>query len=165
LAYAAILQRRLDYPVINLGFSGNGRMDRAVVDLLVEIDAAIYVIDCLPNMGPEQIRERMPLLVETVRRARPRVPILFVGDRVFGDATFIPSRQVLQQARKEVQGHVFRELRKRRIRGLHLLETANYFGDDFEGTVDGSHPNDLGSYRMANRLEPVLRRLLSRQAG
>ena len=46
MVHTAILGRRFDRPVVNLGFSGNGRMDAAVGELLVKIDAAVYVIDC-----------------------------------------------------------------------------------------------------------------------
>ena len=50
MASPAILGRRFDRPTINLGFSGNGRMEPEVGQLLAELDAAAYVIDCLPNM-------------------------------------------------------------------------------------------------------------------
>ncbi|MFH1264465.1 MAG: SGNH/GDSL hydrolase family protein, partial [Planctomycetota bacterium] len=54
MAFPSILGRRLDRPVVNLAFSGNGRMDPEVVELLAELDTAVYCIDCLPNMqGPE----------------------------------------------------------------------------------------------------------------
>ena len=54
MVHTAILGRWLDMPVVNLGFSGNGRMDQAVGEFLVQVDATAYVIDCLPNMGPER---------------------------------------------------------------------------------------------------------------
>jgi hypothetical protein len=49
MVHTAILGRKLDWSVINLGFSGNGKMEPEVASLLAEIDAAVYVIDCLPN--------------------------------------------------------------------------------------------------------------------
>lgn len=55
MVHTAILGRRFDTPVVNLGFSGNGRMDAAVGDFLTKIDAAVYVIDCLPNMQPADV--------------------------------------------------------------------------------------------------------------
>jgi hypothetical protein len=58
MAHTAILGRMLDHPVVNLGFSGNGRMDAAVGQLLTEEPAAAYVIDCLPNMGAANVREK-----------------------------------------------------------------------------------------------------------
>jgi lysophospholipase L1-like esterase len=33
-------------------------------------------------------------------------------------------------------------------------------GDDFEGTVDGVHPNDLGMMRIAESLEPAIKKLI-----
>ncbi|UCF38722.1 MAG: SGNH/GDSL hydrolase family protein, partial [Acidobacteriota bacterium] len=45
IPHPAILGRRLDRPVINLGFSGNGRMEPEVGALLAELDPAVYVID------------------------------------------------------------------------------------------------------------------------
>jgi len=53
MVHTAILGRRFDRPVVNFGFSGNGRMDTAVGDYLIRIDAAVYVIDCLPKMQPK----------------------------------------------------------------------------------------------------------------
>lgn len=49
MAWANILQRSLDYPLINLGFSGNGQLEKAVLNYIVEQDARLYILDCLPN--------------------------------------------------------------------------------------------------------------------
>jgi hypothetical protein len=56
--HVAFLGRWLDRPVINLGFSGNGRMEPEVAELLSEIEAAAYIIDCLPNMNGDLVSER-----------------------------------------------------------------------------------------------------------
>jgi hypothetical protein len=58
MVHTAILGRHLDRPVINLGFSGNGKMDAAVGELLTKIDAAVYVIDCEPNMVAAEVRQK-----------------------------------------------------------------------------------------------------------
>ena len=71
MVHTAILGRRLDRPVVNLGFSGNGRMDAAVGEFLGQMEAAVYVIDCLPNMSPALVRERCGPLVRQLRAARP----------------------------------------------------------------------------------------------
>ena len=74
IVHTAILGRRFDRPVVNLGFSGNGRMDAAVGDLLITIDAAVFVIDCLPNMNDAQVRDRTLPLVNQHRAAHPSTP-------------------------------------------------------------------------------------------
>ncbi len=54
LAWTNILGRKLDRPVINLAFSGNGKLEKELIELLSEIDASLYVLDCLPNLtSPE----------------------------------------------------------------------------------------------------------------
>ena len=58
MPHPAILGRRLGHPIINLGFSGNGRMEPEVGQFLCELDPLIYVIDCLPNMIGREVAER-----------------------------------------------------------------------------------------------------------
>lgn len=48
MAWTNILERRIERPVFNLGFSGNGRLEPEIIDLMTEIDAKVYVLDCLP---------------------------------------------------------------------------------------------------------------------
>ncbi len=160
MTHLAILGRRLDYPVVNLGFGGNGMMEPEVVRYMTELDAALFIIDCLPNMSPQLVADNMPGLVSTFREARPDTPILFVGNRLFGDAAFIPSRRKGQEATSSVQRDILEELQSERVPGLYLLPAQNFFGEDFEGTADGSHPSDLGSLRMADALDPVVRDIL-----
>ncbi len=45
MVHTAILGRRLEKPVVNPGFSGNGRMDLAVGEFMAKMDAAVFVID------------------------------------------------------------------------------------------------------------------------
>src|SRR4029078_5952866 len=43
MAYPAILGRTLGLPVINLGFSGNGKTEPEIARLLAELDAGAYM--------------------------------------------------------------------------------------------------------------------------
>ena len=53
MAHTAILGRKFDMPVVNLGFSGNGKMDLAVGEIMSQIDASVYVIDFEASVGTE----------------------------------------------------------------------------------------------------------------
>ena len=46
MVYSSQMQRYLKRPVVNLGFSGHGLMQQEVGDLLAELDAQIFVLDC-----------------------------------------------------------------------------------------------------------------------
>ncbi len=50
--------RILDREVLNLGFSGNCRMQAEVAALLVELKPSAFVVDCLPNMDAATVAQR-----------------------------------------------------------------------------------------------------------
>jgi hypothetical protein len=160
MVHTAILGRRFDRPVINLGFSGNGRMDAAVGELLVKIDAAVYVIDCLPNMGAADVRQKCIPLVKQLRAARPNTPIVLVEDRRNTNAWILPDRNKHHTDNHAALRECFATLQKEGVKGLHYLDGDDLLGHDAEGATDGSHPNDLGFVRQADLFEPVIRTAL-----
>ena len=160
MAHVAILGRRLDRPVANLGFSGNGRMDPGVGDLLARVDAACYVIDCLPNMNADMVRERCIPLVKRLRTARPDTPIVLVEDRRFPNAWITAGKEAFHDANHAALKEAFDTLRREGVQGLWYIPGDPLLGDDGEATVDGSHPTDLGFMRQADAFEPVLRTAL-----
>jgi hypothetical protein len=161
MVHTAILGRTFDRPVINLGFSGNGRMDAAVGDLLVKIDAAVFVIDCLPNMSAALTRERTIPLVKQLRAARPDTPIVLVEDRRNTNSWILPARDKHHTDNHAALREAFAALQKEGVKGLHYVEGDDLLGHDAEGATDGSHPNDLGFVRQAHLFEPALRAALS----
>lgn len=160
LVYTAILGRMLNQPVINLGFSGNGKMDSSVANLLAELDPSVYVVDCLPNMDAKLVQERTELLVRTIRAARPTTPVLLVEDRTFSQAPLVPGMQKGHEERRAELNAAFKRLQAAGVSGLHYAKGDRLLGADSEGTVDGSHPNDLGMMRYAEALKPILAGLL-----
>jgi lysophospholipase L1-like esterase len=162
MVHTAILGRRLGHPVINLGFSGNGRMEAEVGELLAELDAAAYVIDCLPNMSAEEVGARTEPLVRILRAARPDTPILLAEDRTYSSAPLIPGQRDRHAASRSALKDAFERLVADGVPGLSYLPGDPQLGDDTEGTVDGSHPTDLGFLRMADAFEPALRAVMPR---
>jgi hypothetical protein len=160
MVHTAILGRRLDRPVINLGFSGNGKMDLEVAALLAELDAAVYVIDCLPNMDGKGVAERAEPFVRTLLKARPKTPILLVEDRTYANAPALEARRQHQAASRAALRTVYEKLVAEKARPVHYLAGDKLLGDDGEATVDGSHPTDLGFLRQADAFRPALEALL-----
>lgn len=160
MSISGIVGRRLGLPAVNLGFSGNGRMESALGELLSELDPAVYVIDCLPNMTGEMVAERAAPLARQLRAARPETPILLVEDRTDADAWLYEHRRDRHRARRTALRAAYEALRSDGVAGLHYLAGDGLLGLDGEATTDGSHPNDLGMMRYADAYEKVLRRIL-----
>jgi hypothetical protein len=161
MVHTAILGRRFDRPVINLGFSGNGRMDPAVGEFLCKLDAAVYVIDCLPNMSPPDLRTKCPPLVKMLRAARPQTPIVLVEDRRFTNSWIRPDKNKFHTDNHAALRACYDALKKEGVAKLFYIQGDALLGDDTEGATDASHPSDLGFMRQADAFEPVLRKALS----
>jgi len=160
MPHACQLGRMLDRHLMNLGFAGRAWCEPAVAELLGQLDPALYLVDCVPNNSPEQLRERLPGFLRILRQARPHTPILLVEDRRFGGARFQPARMSEFQEKNRMQHLILEELKAEGLSGLHLASHPDWYGEDGEGTIDGSHPTDLGAWRMATALEPKVRALL-----
>jgi len=160
MCHAAILGRRLGVPLINLGFGGNGKMESEVAALLAELDPRLYIVDCLPNMTGDLVEERAYPLVRKLRDAHPDTPIVLVEDRTYDNAWIRPAARERHDTSRAALRQAYDRLVGEGVTGLTYVEGENLLGDDGDATVDASHPTDLGFWRMAEALEPVLRPLI-----
>lgn len=161
MVHTAILGRRLDQPVVNLGFSGNGRMDAAVGEYLGKIDASVFVVDCLPNMGPADVTAKCVPLVRQLRSAQPATPIILVEDRRFSNDWITPAKAKFHADNHAALRAAFDTLQAEGVKNLHYITGDALYGTDSEGATDASHANDLGFMRQADIFEPVLRKALA----
>src|SRR5580704_2340886 len=160
MTHVAMLGRTFRREVINLGFSGNGRMEPEVIKFVAELDPAVFVLDCLPNMGPQDVTERTVPGVKILRAAHPATPILLVEDRHYQNEFLVQSRREHSEANHAALREAYAQLQKEKVPQLYYLKGDDLLGDDGEGSVDGSHPTDLGFTRQAAEFERVLRPIL-----
>ncbi len=135
-------------------------MDAEVGEYLIQIDAAVYVIDCLPNMNAGLVSERCVPLVQQIRAAKPDTPIVLVEDRRNTNSWILPNRDAHHTANHEALQTAFKALRDQGVEGLYYIEGDHLYGDDSDGATDGSHASDLGFMRQAEVFAPVLKEAL-----
>jgi len=162
MVHTAILGRRLEVPVINLGFSGNGRMEAVMGEFMAQLDPLVYVLECVPNMGAAEITERVEPFVRILRQAHPTTPILLVEDRTYANAFINPAQRSRNDTSRVAYKAAYERLLAAGVSGLHYLAGEDLIGADGEATVDGSHPTDLGFVRQADAMEKALAALLPR---
>lgn len=150
MAWTNILQRQLDMPVVNLGFSGNGQLDEDFFKLLSEIDAAMYVIDCMPNMTNDRAALIRPRLEKGIRllRSKSKAPILLVEHD--GYMGFYASDRKGEDFRKTNEAlRAVYESMKDEAGGLYYL-TFDELALSMDSQVDGVHATDLGMQQYAD---------------
>ncbi|MBI2441431.1 MAG: SGNH/GDSL hydrolase family protein [Lentisphaerae bacterium] len=160
MAYPAIIGRRLDRAIINLGFSGNGLAEPEIARLLAELDPVVYVINCLPNMDSKWVNERIEYMVTTLRNSHPQTPIVMVECLRYQNEDFVAAIRERIAGRTAAMKGVYERLCARGLPGLHYVKADNLLGRDGEGTVDGIHATDLGFTRIADVFTPVLKGLV-----
>ncbi|MBP3406262.1 MAG: SGNH/GDSL hydrolase family protein [Kiritimatiellae bacterium] len=149
MSFVNIVGRKLDVPVVNLGFSGYGWMEFEMSEHLARIDASCYVLDCLRNMGMtadgprkgRNVDENYEPFIRNLRAKRPGVPIVMaeMGDVYCGEPN----------AKNRYMRGLYEKLVAEGWKNLVYLPGAEMYSDDLEGTVDGVHPNDWGMMSFA----------------
>ncbi|MDH5604270.1 MAG: GDSL-type esterase/lipase family protein, partial [Cyclobacteriaceae bacterium] len=146
-----------------------GRLETEVLEMISEIDAKIYILDCLPNLLPprfshEELKTLLLSAVRLLREKRPDTPILLAEHAGYTDEGINDGRkESFESVNKTVQG-VYKELTAAGVQGLYHVPMAE-FGQDINTTVDGTHQNDLGMLLYANGYEKVLREILHEPKG
>lgn len=156
LNVVALLERHFDYPFLNLGLSGSACMEPEVIDLVAEIDACVYLIDCLPNMVQETVRERFVPSIRALRKARPHTPIIVVESVLYEDGFLVSSRQARCVGSNTALREGYARLIGEGVQGLAYVPGDLLFGGEEEVTRDGTHPTDFGYRCMAKTFIPLI---------
>ena len=156
LSFVNIIGRDLDVPVVNLGFSGSGVMEFEMSEHLARIDASCYVLDCLWNMAirgtPRSVEANYEPFIRNLRAKRPDVPIVMAEqcDVYCGGPN--PKDKYIKALYDKLVAEGWKNL-------VYLPKDGMYTGD-FEGTVDGCHPNDWGMMSLARAFGGAVRKAL-----
>ncbi|MBP7461595.1 MAG: SGNH/GDSL hydrolase family protein [Candidatus Delongbacteria bacterium] len=152
MAYPAIIGRWLNRKTINLGFSGNGRMDMALADLIGELPSEMIILDCLPNLTLEQITTNVQPFIIRLRQLQPETPILLVENVLFPPMWSDTSLHYAITHKNNLLKQEYQELLEKGYRNIHYVEAENLIGQDGETAVDGTHLTDIGMQRIAEQL-------------
>lgn len=171
LNWTNTLSRTLDRTVINLGFSGNGKYEKPIFDYMAKVEAALYILDCMPNLTgealkkPDTLEARIRYGVATLRKAHPHTPILF-AEYPDGDIPFYADTTLLhmRHAADSVLGTVINKLQKEGVGNIWLL-TAKEIGFDINSLTEATHPNDIGMMQYAQAYEKNIREILHEPKG
>lgn len=167
MAWTNILQRRLGRPVINLGFSGNAMHETPIIDMIADIDAAVYILDGMPNsfsIPSPALQDTLSKAIRHLRNKRPDIPI------ILADHSGYPQNKVYKTY-KEDQEHalkaleeVYQKLSHEGVKGLYRLR-YDQIAMTSEMMIEGLHMSDYGMTRYADAYEPLLREILNEPVG
>jgi len=154
LCWTSVAARLADVPQVNLGFSGNGKMEDVMNDCLAEIDASCYVLDTCGNMDVALLKERFEKFMRKLHARKPGVPIV-VTAHPWDDRFCTGRREFLRDlcARLKAEDSAL-------WKDLHFVGFEPEFEAEDSNTVEGLHLNDIGSLRLGQIVGEWLKRIL-----
>lgn len=162
MAATNIVERRLNRVVINLGFSGNGKLDPEVAEIMARHDAGLYIMDMLPNCTSDLINEKIERFYSILRKAHPDTPILLVENPIFPPTRFDSETWKTINEKNATLAKFYKKFRAAGDKNVYLVSSADMIGTDNEGTVDGIHFTDLGFERCADYMTPIIKQHLKK---
>ena len=160
MAHTNIIMRRLNREVINLGFSGNARLDPEIARLMSAADAGAYIVDALPNCTSQMVDSLMEPFVAILRTAHPNVPIMLVESPLFPIMRYEDDVRQAIEAKNASLRSIYERLVARGDKLLYYFEARDVLGDDTECSVDNYHLTDGGFEAFATRLIKAIQTML-----
>lgn len=166
LAWTNILGRSFINPVINLGFSGNGRLEQPILDLMIQENAAAFILDCIPNLALSAERSAADLealifnAVKTIRKKHSQTPIVLAAHSSANTPGFLNINTMREYGNSsKVANETYNKLIKEGVKNLYWINEQD-FGLDINSTVDYAHPNDIGMMKIAEAYKRLLNKIL-----
>ena len=157
--YNAIISQHLDVDYINLGFSGNAKGELPIADYINKQAMSIFVYDYDHNAPTvEHLAATHDPFYKRIREAHPTLPIIMMTRPAIAYG-------IDEKRRREVVLATYRNAIDSGDKNVYFIDGEQFFGetDRHLCTADGVHPNDLGFYRMAFCIEPLIKELLEKQ--
>ncbi|UJH92635.1 SGNH/GDSL hydrolase family protein [Antarcticibacterium sp. 1MA-6-2] len=148
-AWTARLSRMIHTPVLNFGFSGNGRLEKEVVQYIGRLKAKAFILDCLANfssgqgLDAEEAEKRLIESIGLLRKSQPETPIIITDHAGYAHGEVNLLVRKIYMDLNEINQKVYDHLTQEGVPGLYLLKKKdlNLGVDDY---IDGVHPNDAG---------------------
>jgi lysophospholipase L1-like esterase len=138
------------------GFSGNCKGDLPIADFFNTLDFSIFVYDYDHNAPTvEHLKATHEPFYKAIRKANPSTPIIMMTRPR-------PYLTDDEAQRRMVVKTTYENAIKNGDKNVYFIDGTSFFdGNDSELCfVDALHPNDLGFFKMATRIEPLIKSLL-----
>ena len=153
--YESFISRKFDCDYINLGFGGSAIAEKEIAEYIASLNMTAFVYDYDHNAySPEFLKETHENMFKIIRKAHPLIPIIILPrPRMYLMPTDIERHEVIKETYENAKNNGDENVYF--IPGCKLMEIA---GND--GTIENTHPSDLGFFSMAEAICEVLEKII-----
>lgn len=161
-----ILSRELNCEIVNIGISGEGKMDACMARAMAEIpDVDIYLLDPVPNCTEMMCDTLTYDFVNILRKAHPEAAIVMLEGPIYPYARYDSFFNKYLPAKNAAFRRNYDRLKAENPENIYYIDSVDLDGVEDDGTVDGIHLTDLGFRHYADKVSPELRKILDARAA
>lgn len=151
--YEAMISQKYNLNYLNLGFAGNAKGEKEIVDYMSRLDMSAFVCDYDHNAYDLNLLKNTHLpMYKKIREANPEIPYIIITRPDYF------SNPQDNDIRNEVIMETYEFAVKNGDTKVWFVDGKSFFEGEYylNCTKDGCHPNDIGFYRMAQKISNVL---------
>ena len=138
-----------------------------MIDLLADTDAAVYILDGMPNsfsIPSPALQDTLAKAVRQLKSRRPDTPVVLADHCGYPQGMAYKEWDHNQKHAWRALEEVYQQLLSEGVKGLYRVRYED-FGFTDEMFVEGLHMSDYGMIVYADAYEPVLRKILNQSKG
>lgn len=157
MAYPAQVAIKLDCDFLNLGFSAGAKGEPVMAEYIAGLNPDIFVMDYDHNApNPDFLEKTHEKFFKTFRKLQKNVPVVLMSapDVRFQSEWWLQRRDIVYRTYKNALAEG--------DKNVYFIDGKKLWGDEDWRmcSSDRIHPNDMGHYRMAQTVFPVIRKIL-----
>ena len=151
--YQGFISKWSNTDFVNYGFSGNGKAEPEIAEFLSKVDCSVFVYDYDHNSCSADYLEKTHYpLYKKFRETHPTTPIVFMS------ASDYFKNIANRSARRKVIEANFKRAKEEGDKNVYYISGKKIMGDAGDDAfVDGTHPTDLGFYKMAKSIYKIIK--------
>lgn len=144
---------------INLGISGECKLQLALADAIANTQADAFLLDCFSNPSSDEIEKYFDDFVARIRINHPQIPLIFVQTLIRESGNFNLKLYSFERRKRWMAEQKMGQLMKSDPY-VYFINPGMDVGCDHEGTIDGIHPTDLGFTRIIEGIQTEIIEIL-----
>ena len=160
MTYSAQLSRRTGFEFVNLGFSGNCKLQPYFADVLCAADVDALLFDTFSNPDAKTIEKMLFPFIEKIQESHPGIPLIFQQTIYRENRNFNTKSDENERAKQEMVKTMMKQACKK-YKHVYFIETCatSY---DHNTSVDGIHPDSYGYIIWTNTVEKPIKKILNK---
>lgn len=145
MSYSNILDRKTNYELINLGFSGSAHLEPKMADILNEVEMKYLILEVEANNTSAGLASKLEIFINRLK-----------VENIILISHFPISMSLIKE---EVKAEINKNFEfQKSIKNVTFIDGKKLLEElDYDETVDGVHLTDLGFWMVANKLKEYLK--------